>query len=138
MTNTIKAIGAGILGGLVVLLLSGVFTGTSDDGIGGVYSITEQQFDGGIDITGSGDIEVDNTVVIDSSGNVDAPITSTTGTFSGAVTFSSSLSSGTATTSTTTVALGKVCQSFTTNNGTDLYGYYDSNGAWATSTTSCN
>lgn len=128
MTETIKTIGAGILGGLVVLLLSTVFAPQTD--LGGVYSNVIKEFSEGI--------SVDGTVVIDGSGNVDAPITSTTGTFSGAVTFSSTLNTGTATTSTTTISVGKVCYSFTDDGGTDLYGYYTSNGTFATSTACCS
>lgn len=56
----------------------------------------------------------------------------------GDVTFSGDLSSGTATTSTTTVELGKICYSFTTNTGADLYGFYGAGGVFATSSTSCN
>lgn len=68
--------------GVVVGVLLASLVGTADQNLGGVYNNVEQYFDGGIDLTGDGDIEVDNTTVIDASGNVDAPITSTTGTFS--------------------------------------------------------
>lgn len=54
MTNTLKMLLSGVLGGLVVLLLSGVFT--PDRGIGGVYSITEQYFTSGIDVVGTADL----------------------------------------------------------------------------------
>lgn len=56
----------------------------------------------------------------------------------GDVTFNADLNSGIATTSTTTIAVGKVCYSFTTVNGTALYGWYTSSGVFATSTASCS
>lgn len=59
-------------------------------------------------------------------------------TLTGDVTFSGDLSSGIATTSTTTIELGKICYSFTTNTGVDLYGFYGAGGVFATSSTSCN
>ena len=83
MTDTIKIIVGGIAGGLVVLLLSVVLTAMQGgESIGSIYNNVRQQFDAGIDVTGSGDIKVDGTTVIDASGNIDAPITSSTGTFS--------------------------------------------------------
>lgn len=80
MSETIKSVGlvlAGIVVGLLVAaVLNGGFTG------GGVYSNVQKDFSEGI--------TVDGTVVIDGNGNVDAPITSTTGTFSGDVTVTTS------------------------------------------------
>lgn len=127
MTDTIKTIGIGIAGVVVGLLLAGVFQGAS---LGGVYNNVTPDFSEGI--------SVDGTVVIDGDGNVDAPITSTTGTFSSTLTFNGALNSGTATTSTTTIAVGKVCYSFTDSDGTDLYGWYKLDGTFATSTASCS
>lgn len=72
MTDTMKIIVAGIVGGLVVLLLSVFLTAINggNTNLSGVYEITEQQFGGGIDITESGKIKVDGTTVIDTSGNI--------------------------------------------------------------------
>ena len=90
MNKTIEKIleyaGVAFLGIIVGILLATVF---STAGIGGVYSNVQKDFSEGI--------SVDGTVVIDGSGNIDAPITSTTGTFSstlevtGAATLSSTL-----------------------------------------------
>ena len=60
----------GIVGVIVGLLLSTMFSSP----VGGVYSNVTKDFSEGI--------SVDGTIVIDGSGNIDAPITSTTGTFS--------------------------------------------------------
>jgi len=60
----------GIVGVIVGLLLSTMFSSP----LGGVYNNVTNDFSEGI--------SVDGTVVIDGSGNIDAPITSTTGTFS--------------------------------------------------------
>lgn len=75
-----------------------------------------------------------------SAGEVRGTTLTSTGavSFGGAVTFDSTLSSGTATTSTTTIAVGKVCYSFTDVDGTDLYGWYTSDGTFSTSTASCS
>ena len=60
----------GIVGVIVGLLLSTMFSSP----VGGVYNNVTNDFSEGI--------SVDGTIVIDGSGNIDAPITSTTGTFS--------------------------------------------------------
>ena len=60
----------GIVGVIVGLLLSTMFSSP----LGGVYNNVTNDFSEGI--------SVDGTIVIDGSGNIDAPITSTTGTFS--------------------------------------------------------
>lgn len=71
------------------------------------------------------------TATIAASGN--ATIAGTLG-ITGETTFSGALTSGTATTSTTTISVGKVCYHFTTDTGVELYGWYTTNGVWATST----
>lgn len=76
MTNAVKNIGLVVAGVIVGVLFSVASP------LGGVYSQTVQDFSEGI--------SVDGTVVIDGDGNVDAPITSSTGTFSGDVTFDTS------------------------------------------------
>ncbi len=88
MTETIKSIGSGILAGLVVLLGSMVLGG-SPGGVGGVYNNVTTDFSEGI--------SVDGTVVIDGSGNIDAPITSgSNGSFSGTATTSVTIQGTTA------------------------------------------
>ena len=58
----------GITGGLVVLLLSVVLTATrGGESIGSIYNNVRQQFDAGIDVTGSGDIMIDGVTAIDAS-----------------------------------------------------------------------
>ena len=58
----------GITGGLVVLLLSVVLTAIQGgESIGSIYNNVRQQFDAGIDVTGSGDIMVDGVTAIDAS-----------------------------------------------------------------------
>lgn len=63
MTDSIKSICFGILGGLVVLLVSGLLAG-SDQAVGGVYNNVIQDFSEGI--------SVDGTTVIDGSRNITA------------------------------------------------------------------
>jgi len=73
-------------------------------------------------------ISVDGTTIIDGSGNIDAPITSTTGTFSstlsvdGATTLSSTLAvSGASTLATTTISSGKAdATALTVSSGGDV------------------
>jgi len=72
MSNKMKNILFGITGIIVGLLFAVMFLNKSN--VGGVYSNVTMDFSDGI--------SVDGTVVIDGSGNIDAPITSTTGTFS--------------------------------------------------------
>jgi len=72
MSNKMKNILFGITGIIVGLLFAVMFLNKSN--VGGVYSNVTMDFSDGI--------SVDGTVVIDGSGNIDAPITSSTGTFS--------------------------------------------------------
>lgn len=81
MINTLKTFGISAVVVIVALLLFP----TGGSNVGGTYENVRQYFSAGIDVTESGDIKVDGTTVIDASGNVDAPITSATGNFSGAV-----------------------------------------------------
>lgn len=74
MSNAIKLLVAGIVGGLAVLLLTPVI-GDSSEKIGGVYENTRQYFSGGIDITGGGDIKIDGTTVVDAGGDFDGDVT---------------------------------------------------------------
>jgi len=71
MTNKVKNILFVVAGVIVGLLFATMFGGSN---VGGVYSNVIKDFSDGI--------SVDGTVVIDGSGNIDAPITSSTGTFS--------------------------------------------------------
>lgn len=77
MTKTLSAIGFIVAGAVVGLLLSAANT---ENFFSGVYNNVTKEFSDGI--------TVDGTTVIDGSGNIDAPITSSTGTFSGNVTIS--------------------------------------------------
>lgn len=81
MTDTLKAIGLVIAGTVIGWLVSG------QANFGGVYSNITKDFSQGI--------SVDGTVVIDGSGNVDAPVTSTTGTFSSTLDVTGDLTAGT-------------------------------------------
>lgn len=65
MTKTILIVAiAGVLAMAV-----GLFLGSNrTPDVGGVYNITEQVFEAGIDITGAGALEVDGTDVISSTG----------------------------------------------------------------------
>ena len=85
MTNKVKNILFVVAGVIVGLLFATMFGGSN---VGGVYSNVIKDFSDGI--------SVDGTVVIDGSGNIDAPITSSTGTFSStlAVTGASTFASG--------------------------------------------
>lgn len=64
MTESIKVIASGILAGLVVLIGGSMFG--AGPAVGGVYELTEQYFEGGIDVTGNGSIQIDGTDAIDS------------------------------------------------------------------------
>lgn len=94
-------IGFAVAGIIVGLLFAAMFGGLN---MGGVYSNATQDFSEGI--------SVDGTTVIDGSGNVDAPITSSTGTFSGtlgvtgASTFDSDITVTTSNTATSSAEFG--------------------------------
>jgi len=94
MSNTTKII-VGVIAGIVVgLLLSALF----NPSLGGVYSTTQQDFAEGI--------SVDGTTVIDGSGNIDAPITSSTGTFSSTLTVGGDVTITTTNTATSSIEVG--------------------------------
>ena len=103
----------GIVGVIVGLLLSTMFSSP----VGGVYSNVTKDFSEGI--------SVDGTTVIDGSGNIDAPITSTTGTFSstlgvtGASTFGSDITVTTTNTATSSISVGCI-ESYATSTETVL------------------
>lgn len=71
MIDTLKTIGISVVVVIVALLLS-PFGGSN---VGGTYENVRQYFSAGIDVTGTGDIKVDGTTVIDASGSVDAALT---------------------------------------------------------------
>ena len=97
MSNTIKTIGLVIAGVVVGVLLSGVF-GSSESNVGGRYNNVEVDFAEGI--------SVDGTTVIDGSGNVDAPITTSTLTTTGASTFGADVTITTSNTATSSIEVG--------------------------------
>lgn len=81
MTNTQKVIGVVLVLLVGILLIGSLSRGAKS--LGGVYHLVEESFEGGIDLTGDGDLEVDNTIVINSSGafvGASAPTTLTVGT----------------------------------------------------------
>ena len=76
MNNITKRDVVLVIAGIIVgVLFSAVFVQLKPASVGGVYSNVIKDFSEGI--------SVDGTVVIDGNGNIDAPITSSTGTFSG-------------------------------------------------------
>ena len=87
MTNKIKNILFGVAGVIVGLLFATMFLG--GENVGGVYSNVTKDFSEGI--------SVDGTVVIDGSGNIDAPITSSTGTFSSTLSVTGNVTMATST-----------------------------------------
>jgi len=113
MTNKIKNILFGVAGVIVGLLFATMFLG--GENTGGVYSNVTKDFAEGI--------SVDGTVVIDGSGNVDAPITSSIGTFSstlgvtGASTFGSDVTITTTNTATSSVSVGCI-ETYATSTAT--------------------
>jgi len=95
MTNKTKNVLFVVAGVIVGLLFATMFGGSNT---GGVYSNVQKDFSEGI--------SVDGTVVIDGSGNIDAPITSTTGTFSGTLTVGDDVTVTTTNTATSTIEFG--------------------------------
>ena len=104
----------GVAGVIVGLLFATMFRG---DGLGGVYSNVTMDFAEGI--------SVDGTIVIDGSGNIDAPITSSTGTFSGTLgvtgvsTFGSDITITTSNTATSSISVGCI-ETYATSTETVL------------------
>lgn len=78
MNDIIKIAMVSAVVSLILIVGAGLVGGNQSNQLGG-------SSDSGWNATGSGDFQVDGTTVIDTNGNVDAPITSTTGTFSGDV-----------------------------------------------------
>lgn len=83
--------------------------------------------DSGYNATGNGVYAVDGTTVIDGSGNVDAPITSTTGTFSGDVVVT------TANTATSSIEVGCI-QTYATSTASPIKVTWGKVGSTATTT----
>ena len=120
MTDTLKAVGLVIAGAVIGLLVSASSGGT----FGGVYSNVTKDFSDGI--------TVDGTVVIDGSGNVDAPITSSSGTFSGDVSVSGGTVTLTTANSATSTAIIGCIQSYATSTATAIRMEFSTTTALAT------
>ena len=117
MIDTLKTIGISAVVVIVALLLTGNIGGSA--GIGGVYEITKQYFNAGIEI--SGGVTSDDVTVSDDL------------TVSDDVTFGSA-------SATSSVAFGKACWNITTNTGSTTYVSFIGTGTTvrlATSTSSC-
>lgn len=115
MNEAIKGVGLVIAGVIVGLLLSSVIS--SGGNFGGIYSNVQKDFSEGV--------SVDGTVVINGSGKLVAPITSTTGTFSstlavtGATTLGGDIVVTTSNTATSTLTVGCI-QMYATSTETAL------------------
>lgn len=110
MTDTIKTI---VVAGVVALL---VVVGYALVGGNQSGNLAGTRYQHGLDVTGDGVYAVDGTTVIDGSGNIVAPITSTTGTFSSSLSVAEGFTQGGGWLSTTTTGTLSAAQ-LAANNG---------------------